>query len=147
VLGSDDFLPSKDLAGQPVVINFWASWCVPCREEAPTLEQNWRKYKDQGVRFLGVNVQDSEDDARAFVEEFGITFPSVPDTDLKLWTKFGVRGLPETFFIDHSWTFVGIGSGRVLDNQGGRKILGAIQPAVLQSQIQILLERKKGDRR
>jgi hypothetical protein len=87
------------------------------------LERSWQKYKGQGVRIVGVNVQDSEADARAFVKKFGVTFPSVRDTDLKLWTKLGVRGLPETFFIDHSWTFVGIGSGKQLDSSGGTKIL------------------------
>lgn len=111
VLGSDQALSSGDLMGSPVVVNFWASWCVPGREEAPTLEQKRRRYPDQGIRFVGVNVQDVEEDATGFVEEFGITFPSVRDTDLQLWTQFGVRGLPETFFIDHRWRFVSVGSG------------------------------------
>ncbi|MEX2551817.1 MAG: TlpA disulfide reductase family protein [Actinomycetota bacterium] len=145
LLGTGQLLSSEQLKGHPVVINFWASWCVPCREEARTLEQGWLKYKDEGVRILGVNVQDSEADAQAFVKEFGVTFPSVRDTDLKLWTKMGVRGLPETFFIDHSWTFVGIGSGRQVDNSGGTKILGAIDPALLDSQIKVLLERQRQD--
>lgn len=143
LLGSGELLSSEQLKGRPVVLNFWASWCVPCREEARTLERSWQKYQAQGVRIVGVNVQDSEADAQAFVKEFGVTFPSVRDTDLKLWTKLGVRGLPETFFVDHSWTFVGIGSGKQLDSSGGTKILGAIDPALLDSQIKILLERQK----
>lgn len=143
LLGSGELLSSEQLKGQPVVLNFWASWCIPCREEARTLERSWQKYKDQGVRIVGVNVQDSEADAQAFVNEFGVTFPSVRDTDLKLWTKLGVRGLPETFFIDHSWKFVGIGSGKQVDSSGGTKILGAIDPALLDSQIKILLERQQ----
>lgn len=146
VLGSNKTFSSADLAGKPVVVNFWASWCVPCREEAPTLERAWLKYKDQGVQFLGVNVQDSEQDAQAFVKEMGITFPSVRDTDLKLWTKFGVRGLPETFFIDHAGEFVAVGAGKPLQNQGGTKILGAIDPALLNSQIEVLLERQQAAR-
>lgn len=144
VLGTDERLSSEQLKGQPLVLNFWASWCVPCREEARTLERSWQKYKGRGLRIVGVNVQDSEADAQAFVEEFGVTFPSVRDTDLKLWTELGVRGLPETFFIDHSWTFVGIGSGKQVDSSGGTKILGAIDPALLDSQVKLLLERKKG---
>lgn len=142
LLGSDEKLSSQQLRGRPVVVNFWASWCVPCREEAPILEGTWQKYKDAGVEFLGVNVQDTQADAQAFVDEFGITFPSVRDTDLELWTKMGVRGVPETFFIDHEWTFVGIGSGEELASTGGTKILGAIDRAVLESQIQIMLDRQ-----
>lgn len=142
LLGSDEMLSSQQLRGKPVVVNFWASWCVPCREEAPILEEAWQKYKDAGVQFLGVNVQDSRADAQAFVDEFGITFPSVRDTELELWTKTGVRGVPETFFIDHNWTFVGIGSGEELASTGGTKILGAIDRAVLESQIQIMLNRR-----
>lgn len=142
LLGSDEMLSSQQLQGRPVVVNFWASWCVPCREEAPILEEAWQKYRDAGVVFLGVNVQDTQADAQAFVEEFGITFPSVRDTDLKLWTDTGVSGVPETFFIDHNWIFVGIGSGEELASTGGTKILGAIDRAVLESQIQIMLDRR-----
>jgi cytochrome c biogenesis protein CcmG/thiol:disulfide interchange protein DsbE len=143
VLGSGKTLASRDLKGSPVIVNFWASWCVPCREEAPVLEQKWRKYQNHGVRFLGVNVHDAKEDALKFVREFGITFPSVRDVDLRLWTKFGVRGLPETFFIDHNWRFASVGAGEQIGSRGAIKIWGAIRPAVLESQIQLLLERKR----
>lgn len=133
-------LSSTDLKRHPVVVNFWASWCKPCREEAPTLQAKWEKYGGEGVRFVGINVQDLEEDARAFVQEFGITFPSVRDTDLKLYTSFGVRGLPETFFIDHTYKFRAVGSGDESGTQGSFKILGAIQPGLLEAQIRHLLE-------
>jgi cytochrome c biogenesis protein CcmG/thiol:disulfide interchange protein DsbE len=58
-------LSSKDLLGKAVLLNFWASWCVPCRAEARALEAAWQKYKDRDVVFLGVNIQDKEEDARA----------------------------------------------------------------------------------
>ncbi|MGH2690380.1 MAG: TlpA family protein disulfide reductase [Actinomycetota bacterium] len=139
-------LASEELTGSPVVVNVWASWCIPCREEAPTLERAWRTYRKQGVRFVGVNVQDSREDAKAFVREFGITYPSVRDTDLELWRKLGVRGVPETFFIDHRWRFSGIASGNEVDSSAGTRILGAITAPVLESQIQILLEARRTDR-
>lgn len=139
-------LSSEDLRGEPVVVNFWASWCLPCREEAPTFQAKFEKHKGRGVQFLGVNVQDSAEDARAFVDEFGLTFPSVRDTNLKLYTSFGVRGLPETFFIDHTYTFRAIGSGNESAQQGGFKILGAIDPALLESQIRYLLDLKRDER-
>jgi cytochrome c biogenesis protein CcmG/thiol:disulfide interchange protein DsbE len=147
LLAGTGTLTSEELRGSPVVVNVWASWCIPCREEAPVLERAWRTYRKEGVRFVGVNVQDSREDAKAFVREFGITFPSVRDTELELWRKLGVRGVPETFFIDHRWRFSGIASGDEVDSSGGTRVLGAVTAPVLDSQIQVLLEAKRTDRR
>lgn len=132
-------LSSAQLKGKPVVFNFWASWCIPCRQEAATLEAAWRKYKDQGVMFVGVNINDSIQDAQGFVDEFKITYPSIRDTDLKLQSQMSVRGLPETFFVDRSYRFVATGGTAQVGSQGGTKILGAISPAVLDSEIRSLL--------
>jgi len=93
-------LTLKDLHGKAVLLNFWASWCVPCRAEARTLESAWQKYKDQGVVFLGVNIEDKEADARAFMKEFGITYLNGRDASGKIAVDYGVWGIPETFFID-----------------------------------------------
>src|SRR5919109_5019640 len=90
----------EDLRGKVVLLNFWASWCVPCRLEAEALEAAWKKYKDRGVVFLGVNIQDQEDKARAFIEEFGITYLNGRDTSGKIAVEYGVWGIPETFFIE-----------------------------------------------
>lgn len=89
-----------DLRGKVVFLNFWASWCVPCRAEAKDLEAAWKKYKDRGVVFLGVNIQDKEENARAFIEEFAISYMNGPDTGGKIAIDYGVWGIPETFFID-----------------------------------------------
>ncbi|MBI4525934.1 MAG: TlpA family protein disulfide reductase, partial [Deltaproteobacteria bacterium] len=89
----------EDLRGKVVFLNFWASWCPPCRAEAKTLESAWKKYKDRGVVFLGVNIQDKEDDARAFIKEFEITYKNGQDTG-RTAVDYGVWGIPETFFID-----------------------------------------------
>ncbi|HEX9274399.1 MAG TPA: TlpA disulfide reductase family protein [Candidatus Binatia bacterium] len=93
-------LNSKDILGKAVLVNFWASWCVPCRAEARALEETWQKYRDRGVGFLGVNIQDKDEDARAFMKEFGITYLNGRDTDGKIAVDYGVWGIPETFFID-----------------------------------------------
>lgn len=140
VLGSDEILSTADLAGRPVVINFWASWCEPCREEASTLQAAWEKYRAQDLLILGVNVQDSLDDAETFVEEYDVGYPSVRDKDLVLWSELGVRGLPETFFVGRDGVFVGVGSGEQVGQSGPTKTLGAIDPALLESQIQLMLD-------
>jgi cytochrome c biogenesis protein CcmG/thiol:disulfide interchange protein DsbE len=90
----------EDLRGKVVLLNFWASWCVPCRAEAKALEETWKKYKDRGVVFLGVNIQDKEDNARAFIEEFRISYLNGRDSGGKIAIDYGVWGIPETFFID-----------------------------------------------
>jgi len=85
--------------GNPIVINFWASWCPPCRRESPALERTWRAYAGKGVQFVGVDIQDSPEDARAYLSEFDLTFPNGMDRDGKITIDYGVIGLPVTFFI------------------------------------------------
>lgn len=87
------------LRGHPVVLNFWASWCIPCRDEAPLLERVWREFRSQGVIVLGVDTQDLEAPARAFLKQYGITYRNVRDPDGSLGRLFGTTGVPETFFI------------------------------------------------
>ena len=141
LLNGSGTLSDEDLRGRPVVVNFWASWCIPCREEAPLLEKTWRAYRDQGVVFLGVNIKDAESDARRFVEEFDITYPIVRDLEQSLTRDFGVKGLPETFFVDHRWTFIGVISGAKTGDQQGTVILGAISEEELVSKVEVLIRR------
>lgn len=92
-------LTLSDLQGQVVVVNFWASWCIPCRDEAPILEQTWRRYRDRGVVFIGVAYLDTDKEARAFVEEFNVTYPNGPDLGTRIAPAYRIKGVPETFFI------------------------------------------------
>jgi cytochrome c biogenesis protein CcmG/thiol:disulfide interchange protein DsbE len=89
----------SDSQGRVVVLNFWASWCAPCRVEAPVLEQAWRQYRDQGVVVLGINIWDKEPEARAFKREFGLTYPNVLDDGGRVAIEYGVAGIPETIVI------------------------------------------------
>lgn len=89
------------LRGKVVVLNFWASWCYPaCYEEAPVLERGWQEWRERGVVVVGVDIQDTDEKARKFMDEFRLTFPNAPDTAGKVSIEYGVYGVPETFFID-----------------------------------------------
>ena len=107
LLGGGEFRLS-DHEGRPLVINFWASWCPPCRQESPAFERQWRRYRDTGIQFVGVDIQDDVSDAEAYVREFGLTFPNGLDPDGKITIDYGVIGLPVTFFVGSS----GIVEGR-----------------------------------
>lgn len=117
----------SSLRGNPVVLNFWASWCPPCREEAPTLEKIWQVYKDKDVTFIGVNIQDREADARAYIEEFGITYPNGPDIGGRITIDYGVSGIPVTFFVNRE--------GRIVS-----RWVGAISERLLRARIEEILQ-------
>ena len=107
----------RELRGTPVVVNFWASWCIPCREEAPLLERRWRRARGQDVLFVGLNMQDVRGDAREFLRRFGQTFPNVKDPTNATARGWGVSGLPETFFVSRRGDVVGHVIGVVSEQQ------------------------------
>lgn len=98
-------LDFDELRGKPVVMNFWASWCIPCKDEAPLLRDAHERYGDR-VTFLGVDIRDAESEALAFVERYGLDYTHVRDEDLSIYSDYGLTGQPETFFIDQDGVLV-----------------------------------------
>lgn len=106
-------LSLDDLEGSPVVLNFWASWCVPCEDEAPLFNAMAERFEGE-VAFVGINIKDASDDARAFEERFEVTYPSVRDRGT-IETDYGLTGQPETFLIAGDGTIVEHIPGAVTD--------------------------------
>lgn len=116
-LDGEGALDLASLRGKVVVINFWASWCIPCREEAKALEATWQRYKDWGVVVLGVNVQDLVPEAQRFLKETRTTFPVIRDKDNTIYRAYGLTGVPETFFVDRQGRIVRKFPGAVTDSK------------------------------
>jgi len=104
-----------DLRGKVVVLNFWASWCDPCKSEAPLLQRAQRRLEREGGTVLGVTYKDRASASRDFAREFGLTFPSVRDDELELAPEFGTIRLPETFVLDGAGRVVAISRGEITD--------------------------------
>ena len=126
-LGGGTAVSLDSLRGRPLVLNFWASWCVPCVHEHPTLLRAARQY-GQEVRFLGILYEDTETDAQAFLAEHGVAFPSLVDPGGRTAIAYGLGGVPETYFID--------AQGRVIS-----KYVGPLDPATLSARLQELRPR------
>ena len=102
----------SDYRGQPVVLNFWATWCTPCREEMPLLQETYKAHQDAGLVVLGVNVRETPEAVAGFLKEVGVDFPFLLDTDSAVVNRYLVNSLPMTFFIDRE--------GRLRDSRCGR---------------------------
>jgi cytochrome c biogenesis protein CcmG, thiol:disulfide interchange protein DsbE len=115
------------LRGKVVIVNFWASWCQPCRQEAAYLEQSWRKYKDQGVVFIGVDYVDTENAALAYIEEFDITYINGPDLGTKISQAYNIKGVPETYYVAKDGELRGVQIGPLEPPQLDEKINALLQ--------------------
>ena len=123
-----------ELKGTPVILNFWASWCVACRDEASVLQAAYLKYEQQGhqVRVIGIAIQDTPEQALAFAKRFGKTyFLALDSSQGDIGLNYGLYGVPETFFID--------ADGRIAYKQ-----VGAVSPELIQEQVQKLTAHPKG---
>ena len=104
------FGPS-DHVGKVLVVNFWATWCGPCRDEQPELQRVYHAFRERGVAFVGVDERDNAPAAKAWIDEFGVTYPSLEDPEGAYSDDFGFFGLPDTYVVDRSgvirWAITG----------------------------------------
>jgi cytochrome c biogenesis protein CcmG/thiol:disulfide interchange protein DsbE len=126
-LGSDGTATVSDYRGRWTLLNFWASWCQPCRGEAPLLERFWREHRGDGVTVVGIDLDDTTDDALGFIREFGLTYPQLRSADGARWRDdYGMTGFPESFLLDPDGRLAVIRRGP-LDR---RVISEQIEPAI-----------------
>jgi peroxiredoxin len=120
----------SDLRGKAVLINFWATWCPPCRAEMPAIEKVYRSFKPLGLEVLAVNLtdQDNEAEVAAFVQELGLTFPVPLDRSGQVSARYTLRGLPSTFFVDQQGVIRSVVVG------------GPMSEALIQSRVEDLLK-------
>jgi cytochrome c biogenesis protein CcmG/thiol:disulfide interchange protein DsbE len=121
-LNAPGTLELASLRGKVVVLNFMASWCVPCGQEAPEIQKLWRHYRSKDVVIVGVDTADASEDARAFIRKHHLTYPVVRSVGYSLWGPYGLTGVPETRVIDKNGKFA-------------KKFPGAVSGAELKSAI------------
>ena len=149
LLVGDGELSSAELDGRPVVINFWGSWCEPCKEELPAFQRTYADYQDE-VEFVGINMKDNLDDARAMAEDFGLTYPLVIG-ETKLEREFNLVGYPTTVFITSDYELIESdvepdeGPTLLGGKQGGTSGLGAVSEEELRAEIEKLIAVSEGE--
>lgn len=122
-LGDGTTVSLSSYRGKVVVLNFWASWCVPCRHESPLLQRWHDRIRARGGTVLGVNVLDVTSDAREFVRKYALTYPMLRDGSVRSGERYGVVGYPETFVIDRRGRIVAVTRGPVNDADLRRQVL------------------------
>ena len=115
---SDEFYNLENFKGKPLIINFWASWCAPCRKEMPFLESVWKKHKDSDLVLIGINVMDDKHEALETLKEFNITYTNLTDSNGDVTSKYDIIGLPVTYFIDRNGEVIKKNYGPFLGDSG-----------------------------
>ena len=128
-LNGDGHLELASLRNKVVLVNFWATWCDPCKREIPRLEKAWQRYRGKDVVFVGVDAQDFDSSARRAIEKYGITYPIVYDGTGKALGRYGGLPLPRTFVIDRRGKIVGYQLGELDGADITRMLNTALRPA------------------
>lgn len=123
---ADHWVSPAELRGTPYVLNIWASWCIPCREEAPELERAWKRERPHGVLFLGLDQQDTHTDANDFMNHFGVDYLTLRDPTNATSRRYGATGIPETYFVSASGDVVNHVIGVVTRSQLRAGIAAAV---------------------
>jgi peroxiredoxin len=130
-----DDLRLSDFRGRPVVLNFWATWCDPCRKEMPQFVRAYDEYKDEGLVIIGLNLQEGKSIAQRFADDYGMDFPIVIDRDGEMRDRYRALGIPSTYFIDRDGVIRSIYTGPFVDDADGEDVAGAIEESELEQRI------------
>ena len=130
----------SDLRGQPVVLNFWATWCAPCRKEIPQFVDAYERHRGEGLVIVGVNMQEGKGIVRPYAEDFGMTFPIAIDVDGEVADAYRILGLPTTYFIDREGIVRSVFTGPFEQSDRGTEVRGAIEQSELDRRIADILE-------
>lgn len=130
----------SDYRGQAVVLNFWATWCKPCRTEMPQFVAAYEKYRSQGLVIIGLNMQEGKALIGPFAEDFGMEFPIAIDRDGEVGDRYRLLGLPTTFFIDREGVIRSMFTGPFLEADRGTNVQGAIGQNDLETRIEEILQ-------
>jgi thiol-disulfide isomerase/thioredoxin len=129
----------SELRGKAVVLNFWATWCEPCRKEMPLFVEAYDRYSEQGLEIVAINLQEGTGTVRDFADDFGMEFPIGRDRDSEVGDGYRLLGLPTTFFIGRDGVIQGVFNGPVIEEDRDTNVRTAIEGSELESRIAALL--------